>query len=140
MTRIALLSVLTMSIPISACVTPDEPATDLDGSWISADPNASEGSYSEQEITSEGADGNASIVPSEDPSEDAARPLCVKVTHTTGTFTQTVYVTNNCRSTVSFVVHRVGPDSPCLHASPNTVRSYKWANGLNYQGITFGCD
>src|SRR5207344_1377352 len=35
---------------------------------------------------------------------------------------------------------RVGPDSPCLHASPGWFRSYKWANGLNYQGTTFGCD
>lgn len=70
----------------------------------------------------------------------AARPACVSVRHTVGIFTQTVYVTNRCSRTVSFVVHRVGPDSPCLHASPHTVRYYKWANGLNYQGTTFGCD
>jgi hypothetical protein len=70
----------------------------------------------------------------------AAPPSCVKVRHTVGTITQTVYVTNNCSYTVSFVVHRVGPDSPCLHATPNSWRSYEWANGLNYQGITFGCD
>ncbi|MTD54318.1 hypothetical protein [Amycolatopsis pithecellobii] len=71
----------------------------------------------------------------------AAKPSCVNVRHTVGTATQTVYVTNNCSYTVSFVVHRVGPDSPCLHAGPHGgSRSYKWANGLNYQGISFGCD
>jgi hypothetical protein len=70
----------------------------------------------------------------------AARPACVSVRHTAGNITQTVYVTNNCSRTVSFVVHRVGPDSPCLHVSPHHWRSYKWANGLNYQGTTFGCD
>jgi hypothetical protein len=70
----------------------------------------------------------------------AAQPSCVNVRHTAGILTQTVYVTNNCSYTVSFVVHRVGPDSPCLHAAPHETRSYKWANGLNYQGTTFGCD
>lgn len=70
----------------------------------------------------------------------AAPPSCVNVRHTVGTITQTVSVTNNCSDTVSFVVHRVGPDSPCLHVAPNSWRSYEWANGLNYQGTTFGCD
>lgn len=74
------------------------------------------------------------------PAAQAATPSCVKLRHTAGIVTQTVYVTNNCSSTVSFVVHRVGPDSPCLHASPGYTRSYKWSNGLNYQGTTFGCD
>ena len=74
------------------------------------------------------------------PSAAHAAPSCVNVRHTAGTFTQTVYVTNYCSSTVSFVVHRVGPDSPCLHAAPGYTRSYKWGNGLNYQGTTFGCD
>jgi hypothetical protein len=74
------------------------------------------------------------------PSAAQAAPSCVKLKHDAGIVTQTVYVTNNCSSTVSFVVHRVGPDSPCLHASPGHTRSYKWGNGLNYQGTTFGCD
>jgi hypothetical protein len=70
----------------------------------------------------------------------ADKPACVDVWHNSGIVTQTVYVRNRCSYVVSFVVHRVGPDSPCLHASPGTTRSYKWANGLNYQGTTFGCD
>jgi hypothetical protein len=70
----------------------------------------------------------------------APKPSCVKVRHTAGIVTQTVYVTNNCSRTVSFIVHRRGPDSPCLHASPGHTRTYKWANGLDYQGTTFGCD
>jgi hypothetical protein len=70
----------------------------------------------------------------------ASKPSCVNLRHNSGIVTQTVYVTNNCSRTVSFVVHRVGPDSPCLHASPGTTRTYKWGNGLNYQGTTFGCD
>jgi hypothetical protein len=70
----------------------------------------------------------------------AAAPSCVNVRHSAGIITQTVYVENNCSTTVSFIVHRVGPDSPCLHASPGHTRSYKWGNGLNYQGTTFGCD
>jgi hypothetical protein len=74
------------------------------------------------------------------PSAAQAAPSCVTVRHDAGIITQTVYVTNHCSSTVSFVVHRVGPDSPCLHASPGDTRSYKWSNGLNYQGTTFGCD
>lgn len=68
------------------------------------------------------------------------KPSCVTVSHSSGWVTQTTTVTNRCGYTVSFVVHRVGPDSPCLHASPNTSRSYKWSNGLNYEGTTFGCD
>jgi len=72
--------------------------------------------------------------------DDQAAPSCVKLRHTAGIVTQTVYVTNKCSSTVSFIVHRVGPDSPCVHASPGHTRSYKWGNGLNHQGTTFGCD
>jgi hypothetical protein len=70
----------------------------------------------------------------------AGKPSCVDVAHNSGIATQTTYVTNHCNSTVSFVVHRAGPDSPCLHAAPDHVRSYKWSNGLNYYGTTFGCD
>lgn len=68
------------------------------------------------------------------------RPSCASVKHTSGFVTQTTTVTNHCSYTVSFVVNRVGADSPCLHAAPDTSRSYKWANGFNYQGTTFGCD
>ena len=77
------------------------------------------------------------------PTAEAARdkrPRCVKVKHTAGTITQTVYVRNLCARTVSFVFHRVGPDSPCLHAAPGHLRGMKWANGLDYQGTSFGCD
>jgi hypothetical protein len=75
------------------------------------------------------------------PSAAQAAPDCVDVDHWSGVITQTVKVTNNCPSRVSFIVHRVGPDSPCLHASAfGGWRSYTWGNGLNYQGTTFGCD
>jgi hypothetical protein len=70
----------------------------------------------------------------------AGKPGCVDVKHNSGIATQTTYVTNHCSKTVSFVVHRAGPDSPCLHAAPGHYRSYKWSNGLNYYGTTFGCD
>jgi hypothetical protein len=70
----------------------------------------------------------------------AGKPKCVTVKHNSGVLTQTTYVTNKCKSTVSFIVHRTGPDSPCLHASPGSTRSYKWSNGLDYSGTTFGCD
>ena len=69
------------------------------------------------------------------------KPKCVKTTHDAGNITQTVYVKNRCpRATISFVVHRTGPDSPCLHVAPGHTRSYRWANGLDYQGTTYGCD
>jgi hypothetical protein len=69
------------------------------------------------------------------------RPACASVRHTVGTVTQTVTVCNrSCASTISFVVRRVGLDSPCLHAAPRACRSYRWANGFNYQGTDFGCD
>lgn len=74
------------------------------------------------------------------PAAPGAKPSCVRVRHTAGTITQTVYVTNHCSRTVSFVVHRAGPDSPCLHAAPGSTRWYRWANGLNYEGTSFGCD
>jgi hypothetical protein len=70
----------------------------------------------------------------------APKSSYVNVWHNSGIVTQTVYVTNHCSRTVSFIVHRVGPDSPCLRASPGTTGSYKWGNGLDYQGTTFGCD
>ena len=70
----------------------------------------------------------------------ARKPSCVRVHHDSGIITQTTSVTNRCKYTVSFVVHRAGPDSPCLHAAPGHTRTYKWGNGLNYYGTTFGCD
>ena len=84
--------------------------------------------------------GGLRLVTTKEVRDDQAAPSCVKLRHTAGIVTQTVYVTNKCSSTVSFIVHRVGPDSPCVHASPGHTRSYKWGNGLNYQGTTFGCD
>ncbi|MBX6385214.1 MAG: hypothetical protein IRZ07_19965 [Microbispora sp.] len=64
---------------------------------------------------------------------------CARVTHTSGYITQTVKVTNHCRYTISFSVRRVGPDSPCYIVRPGYYRSYKWSNGLNYQGIRWNC-
>jgi hypothetical protein len=79
------------------------------------------------------------ITPS--PAEAAKRPKCVKITHDAGIVSQTVYVHNRCKTrTFSFIVHKQGFDSPCLHVSPFNIRSYRWTNGLNYQGTTFGCD
>jgi hypothetical protein len=81
------------------------------------------------------------FAPSPADAAKGGKPKCVKTTHNAGNVTQTVYVKNNCpRATVSFVVHRTGPDSPCLHVSPGHTRIYKWANGLDYQGTTYGCD
>jgi hypothetical protein len=74
------------------------------------------------------------------PSAAQARPPCVDVEHTVGTITQTVTVTNNCSYTVSFVIHRAGPDSPCLHASPGTSRGMRWTRAAAYQGTTYDCD
>jgi hypothetical protein len=70
----------------------------------------------------------------------AGRPSCASVSHTTGWVTQTVTIRNHCSYTLSFVVHRFGPDSPCLHVSPGHYRYYRWGNGLNYYGTSFGCD
>ncbi|MEU9831749.1 hypothetical protein AB0D67_09415 [Streptosporangium sp. NPDC048047] len=64
---------------------------------------------------------------------------CVHVSHSSGYVTQTVKVTNDCASTISFSVRRVGPDSPCFIVGPHRWRSYKWGNGLNYQGIRWNC-
>ncbi|XVQ82456.1 hypothetical protein ACQP2K_26795 [Microbispora siamensis] len=64
---------------------------------------------------------------------------CARVNHSTGYVTQTVKVTNNCGYTVSFSVRRVGPDSPCYIVRPGHYRTYKWGNGLNYQGIRWNC-
>ncbi|GAA3427965.1 hypothetical protein ACWDTT_10975 [Streptosporangium sandarakinum] len=72
-------------------------------------------------------------------SAQARAANCVRVSHSSGYVTQTVKVTNNCTSTVSFSVRRVGPDSPCFIVGPNRWRSYKWGNGLNYQGIRWNC-
>jgi hypothetical protein len=71
----------------------------------------------------------------------AARvPACIKVSHTVGLATQTVYVRNRCRwTTVSFVVRRVGPDSPCFILRPHHYRSYKWARYGAFQGIRWNC-
>jgi hypothetical protein len=66
-------------------------------------------------------------------------PSCARVEHSSGIVTQTVKVTNNCRSTISFSVRRVGQNSPCYIVRPGHWRTYKWANGLNYQGITWNC-
>ncbi len=66
-------------------------------------------------------------------------PSCARVDHSSGIVTQTVKVTNNCRYTVSFSVRRVGQNSPCYIVRPGHWRTYKWANGLNYQGITWNC-
>jgi len=64
---------------------------------------------------------------------------CARVDHSSGIATQTVRVTNNCSYTISFSVRRVGQNSPCYIVRPHHWRSYKWANGLNYQGITWNC-
>jgi hypothetical protein len=81
------------------------------------------------------------LAPSASQAAGAKKPKCVETTHNAGNVTQTVYVENHCpRATISFVVHRTGPDSPCLHVAPGHVRSYKWANGLDYQGTSYGCD
>jgi hypothetical protein len=143
------LAVLAMWVPTGACLAQNEPTPDRDdpqytaihdddtSGFTSAEPSDDNG----QEITNESVAQTAEqpVTPMT-PSADAARPGCVNVTHTSGIITQTVYVHNHCSYTVSFVVHRVGPDSPCLHASPHRTRWYRWANGLNYQGTTFGCD
>jgi len=141
MKRIAFLTALAMWMSAGACISPDERTTDRDDDTAAEASDSSEVSSSNPEIANERADQiSEQPVASAALSDNAARPPCVAVRHTTGIITQTVYVTNHCSSTVSFVVHRVGPDSPCLHASPGATRSYKWANGLNYQGTTFGCD
>lgn len=70
----------------------------------------------------------------------AAKPSCVTVRHTVGNITQTVWVTNHCSRTVSFVIHRAGPDSPCLHAAPGHARGMRWGRPFAYEGTTFGCD
>jgi hypothetical protein len=141
MKRIALLTMFAMWMPTGACMSPDGRTTDGDGDPAAEPGDLSADSSSEQAITSELADQIAEQ-PDESPalSNDAPRPPCASVRHTVGIFTQTVYVINRCSQTVSFVVHRVGPDSPCLHAAPGRIRSYTWLNGLNYQGTTFGCD
>ncbi len=69
----------------------------------------------------------------------AVNPSCARVDHSSGYITQTVKVTNNCSYTVSFSVRRQGPDSPCYIVRPGGWRTYKWANGLNYQGIRWNC-
>jgi hypothetical protein len=69
------------------------------------------------------------------------KPKCVEVEHTVGTITQTVTVKNHCpRATVSFVIHKDGLDSPCLHAAPGRSRGMKWPRPATYQGTSFGCD
>lgn len=151
MKRIAFLTALAMWIPAGACMSPEEPPTDPNANTTAAPGDSSEetslsaqdvtSEMSDQGLTSEVADQTAEqLAASEDLSTDAARPPCVSVRHITRVLTQTVYVTNHCSRTVSFVIHRLGPDSACLHASPGRTLSYRWVRGLTYQGTTFGCD
>lgn len=82
----------------------------------------------------------ADAAPASPAAPAAGKPSCVTVRHTVGNVTQTVWVANHCPRTVSFVIHRVGADSPCLHAAPGQARGMKWARPYPYEGTTFGCD
>jgi hypothetical protein len=125
---------------ISACTAPHEGLTE-EVRQASADPDA----VIADDLLAQaaGAPVEVDALDLDEPStgQALARPACASVSHTSATFTQKTTVCNNsCSSPVSFVVNRVGPDSPCLHASLGQCRTYTWANGLNYQGTTFGCD
>lgn len=71
--------------------------------------------------------------------QPAAKPRCVSVKHDAGNITQTVYVSNHCKKTVSWKVHRTGPDSPCLSTKPGNKGYYRWSNGLDFQGMSWNC-
>lgn len=67
-----------------------------------------------------------------------ALPTCVSVRHTTGSLTQTVYLTNSCAYGLGWFVDKEGPNSPCYHASAGASYTYKWSKADAYHG-TYGC-
>jgi hypothetical protein len=68
-----------------------------------------------------------------------AAPTCVRVRHTVGNITQTVYVKNNCRRTVSWLVKINGDDGPCKITRPGREGKFKWTRFAAFQGIKWNC-
>jgi hypothetical protein len=69
----------------------------------------------------------------------AAAPSCVRVRHTVGNVTQTVYVKNNCHQTVSWLVKINGDDGPCKITRPGREGKFKWTRFAAFQGIKWHC-
>ncbi len=69
----------------------------------------------------------------------AAAPSCVRVRHTVGNVTQTVYVKNNCHRTVSWLVKINGDDGPCKITRPGHEGKFKWTRFAAFQGIKWNC-
>ncbi|MFF0309478.1 hypothetical protein ACFYSC_18800 [Streptosporangium sp. NPDC004379] len=91
-----------------------------------SDPAASPGAESPDAV---GAPGRVS----------ESAPKCVRYSHSSGIITQTVTVENRCPYTVSFSIRKVGLDSPCYIVRPGKGKWFKWANGVDFQGIRWGC-
>jgi hypothetical protein len=74
------------------------------------------------------------------PDRSLQGPACAKVEHWNGSVSQTVKVTNNCSYVISYVVNRVGRDSPCIVLNPGEWQTFQWPRyGLPFQGISWNC-
>ena len=66
-------------------------------------------------------------------------PSCVAVRHTSGIVSQTVYLTNNCATTVGVVVEVWAyAGSPCLRMRPRQSAKYTWPDAFRFDGAHRG--
>ncbi len=66
-------------------------------------------------------------------------PACATVELKAGITSQTVYVTNNCRYGISWMVDKEGPNTACRYSAPNRRDTYRFRKADVYHG-TYRCE